>query len=170
MRFSVEPSSSCRLSMFSLARSCGIASVGAGGDIGARGHRLLARLDDRVDDATFMRHVTLYALDEVGYEVVTTAQLHIDLRPGIANPVSMCDQPVVDRDRVERTGNDDQNNDPAAQCDGSREMIAPATLGAGLARDKRKAHGPGCHRHAVLVRDSIGAICNRDHARSFWNS
>ena len=47
-----------------------------------------------------MVHVALHGLDQIGNQVVTTLELHLDLREGVLEPIAERDQPVVDADAV----------------------------------------------------------------------
>jgi hypothetical protein len=71
-----------------------------------RRHGRVARLDDLVQRAAFVRGVTLYRLDQVGNEVVALLELHVDVGEGLVDPLPHGNQAVVDRDRPQDDNDD----------------------------------------------------------------
>src|SRR5581483_11816959 len=77
-----------------------------------RGLRRRARLRDRFERPALVRGVALHGLDEVRDQVPAPLQLHVDVRPGLAHPLTERDEAVVGRDEEERDERDDDEDDP----------------------------------------------------------
>ena len=58
-----------------------------------------------------LRGVTLDRLNQVGDQVITTLELHINLEPGVVDPVPTSHQAVVDNSE-EQADKDNDENDP----------------------------------------------------------
>ncbi|MNZ99653.1 hypothetical protein D3C78_1189880 [compost metagenome] len=75
------------------------------------GHRT-ARGDHRLEGGALVLHVLLAGFHQLGQLIVALAQQHVDVRPGLADPVLETHQGVVDLHRI--TGQQDaghQNGD-----------------------------------------------------------
>ena len=93
---------------------------------GARG--LVARLDDGGQRLALVLEVALRGLDEVGNEVVAAAELHVDLRERVLEPVLENDKSVVEPDDP-RDKHDGQHDDDK-QCDkNSVHLVSPCSFG-----------------------------------------
>ncbi len=68
-----------------------------------------------------MRHVTLDRLDQVGNEIVSPLQLHLDLREGILVAVAVGDELVVDAHDHRADHNDDGEDDQERDETGHEE-------------------------------------------------
>src|SRR4029450_5200245 len=66
-------------------------------------------------------------LDQVGDEVVAPLQLHVDLRPGVLDPVALGDQAVVEAQPGEDDDADEEHGDDQPDHDGA--MIRRTHLG-----------------------------------------
>ena len=75
------------------------------------GEGLIARGDDRFQGFPFMGQVALCGFDEIGNEVVTTLELHFDLRESVLETVLESDEFVVDRNDPEHHDGDDDEGD-----------------------------------------------------------
>src|SRR5690606_3531529 len=62
---------------------------------GMRGHRLLARPHHGLERLALMGEVRPCRLDEIGYEVVPTHELHVDRRERVVEAVARSDELVV---------------------------------------------------------------------------
>ena len=58
-----------------------------------------------------MGGVTLYRLDQVGYEVMAALELDVYLGPSLLDPVTPTDQPVVSQDAAAQQHNNHDHND-----------------------------------------------------------
>ena len=87
-----------------------------------RRHRRGARLGDRVERPALVGRVPLHRLDEVRDQVVPPLQLHVDLRPGVVDPVALADEPVEEQHQVEQEQHhhDDDDQEPGHACDSRR--------------------------------------------------
>jgi hypothetical protein len=70
-------------------------------------HRLVARIDHRLQGLPLVLEIALGGLHQIGDQVVTPFELDFDLGKGVLEPVAQLDQPVVDTDRPD----DDEEND-----------------------------------------------------------
>src|SRR6185312_13139725 len=90
-----------------------------GGISGVRGGGLqpfirdVARLDDRLERLAFVLYVSLGRLHQIRDQVVTTGELHVDLRKRVLERVARRDQAVVGRNEDDDGCDDDQQNYPA---------------------------------------------------------
>ena len=76
----------------------GLAGKGAGA-----GHLL--------DHVAFMRGIALDRLDKVRNQIAAPLELHVDAAPGLVDPLSGDDQPVIDGDHGAHGHKDQKNND-----------------------------------------------------------
>ena len=60
-----------------------------------------------------MLDIALGCFDQVGYQVVTAGQLHIDLGKCVLKPVTPGDQPVVYRNGEKNNANQNDEDSPA---------------------------------------------------------
>ena len=67
----------------------------------------VAGLDDGLEGLPLVGGVALHRLDQVGDEVVAALELHVDLGPGVLDPVPQLDQAVVHDDDDEHDQDDD---------------------------------------------------------------
>src|SRR5690625_1095776 len=96
-------------------------------------HHCLSRTVDGVEYLTLVRRITLHRLDDVGNEVVSTLQLHIDLTPRVFIAVLEGDDAVVDRNRnYGQNGQNHQDDDrshSSSYTDGARPGKLGQTIG-----------------------------------------
>jgi len=59
-----------------------------------------------------VRRVALHGLDEVGDQVVSAAELGVDVRPRVADELPLRDEPVVGDDAREHDQHDEPEHDP----------------------------------------------------------
>ena len=97
----------------------GIGRIGRG--LLPRGDGAVAGRDDFIERATFMRHVTLRRLDEIGDEIVPALELHIDLRELILEIVPQRDEPVVNADAEATDHQHDAEDDGENEKDGDQD-------------------------------------------------
>jgi len=64
-------------------------------------HSSIAGIDDGVECFAFMLHVTFDGFDEIGNQVITTGQLHVDLSESVFYTVAKVDQTIVNANCVE---------------------------------------------------------------------
>ncbi len=77
-----------------------------------RRDRGVARLHHRLERAALVAGIALHGLDQVGNEVVTLLELHVDVGERLVDPLPHGDQPVVDHDDPDHERGDDSENDP----------------------------------------------------------
>ena len=74
------------------------------------GHRLVPRTNHRIERLALMAHVALGDFDEIGDQVVSPLELHVDLAEGILVPVPQGHERVECSDRIQ----DEHDHDHAA--------------------------------------------------------
>ncbi len=78
----------------------GVAGILGGLDVGGRGD--VAGGDDGLQRAALVLEITFGGLDEIGDEVVTALELHVNLRVGVLETIAEGDEMIVAADDVER--------------------------------------------------------------------
>src|SRR5579862_9460275 len=84
-----------------------------------RRHGRVARFDDLVQRAAFVRGVALYRLDQVGNEIVPLLELHVDIGKGLVDPLPHGNQAVVDRNRPQNENDDHRKYNEGRGHDGT---------------------------------------------------
>ncbi len=97
-----------------------------------------------------MGRVPLHRLDQVGDQVDPPLQLHVDLRPGVLDPVALLDEAVVDADRDQHDDHDEDEDDPEGDHDGVPPWATPAVPG----RTPRRCRCHGADHRAAGRRRS----------------
>jgi len=98
------------LGLRQLANGVGIGRIGRSSLQTA--DRCVACTNDRFERFTLVLDVSLGRFDQIRNQVMTTGQLHVDLRKRILVPVAPGNQAVVNRDAQQNDSNDDDQDDP----------------------------------------------------------
>ena len=77
-------------------------------DVG-RLHRRGPQLCYSVESCPLVFRVLVDGLDEVGNQIVTTLQLHVDIAPGVIDPIAAANKAVVEKDTDGGQHDEDEN-------------------------------------------------------------
>src|SRR5437016_2673908 len=84
------------------------------------GHGAIASVDDGFESAFFMPGITLHCFDEIGNQVITTLELHVDVGPSVVHLNLKAHQAVVHPDQERNDQNQTNQQYPADHIDLTR--------------------------------------------------
>ncbi|MNV58615.1 hypothetical protein D3C71_1510010 [compost metagenome] len=80
---------------------------------GGRALRLAPCLDDGLQRGGFVLQIAARHLHQIGNQIVSALELHVDLAKGVGDAVAQLHQPVVDRDGPYQQSDHHSQNDPS---------------------------------------------------------
>ena len=91
-----------------------------------------ARIDHGVKRFALMGHIALHRFHQIGNEIGTALELHVNTRPALAHHLPVGHQRVVDDDGVAGDADHEQKNDPFHSCAPSSNVRRKLALWPGL--------------------------------------
>lgn len=117
---------------------------------------LVAGVDDLRQRLAVVLHVALGRFNKVGNQVVATLKLHVDLSPGVVQPVFQSDKAVVQADDVNDDGGNDGQSDPGVHGGSFRFRLSVG--------NRRQLKG-----HLVLAASIVAVCADSGGGEKAWN-